>query len=161
MLLKYVEQSESLQGEMLTWFSWIILCMIPSHLYITLFLNICSICMLLRYYRLDGHEFEQALGVGDGQGGLVCCSPWGCQDSDTTERLNWTGGTIWGLPCGSVVKNPRAKARDVGSISGLGRSTREGNGNPLQYSCLENSMDKEPGGLQSMGLQKSGTRQSD
>ena len=44
--------------------------------------------------RLDGHEFEQALGVGDGQGSLVCCSPWGHKDSDTTERLNWTEGII-------------------------------------------------------------------
>ena len=35
-----------------------------------------------------GYEFEQALGVGDGQGGLECCSPWGCKESDTTERLN-------------------------------------------------------------------------
>ena len=47
-------------------------------------------------------------------------------------------------------------ARDPGLISGLGRSPGEGNGNPLQYSCLENSMD-EPGGLQSMGSQKSWT----
>ena len=35
--------------------------------------------------RLNGHEFEQALGVGDRQGNLVCCSPWGCKESDTTE----------------------------------------------------------------------------
>ena len=42
------------------------------------------------HYRLNGHEFEQALGVGDGQGSLACCSPWGCKESDTTERLNWT-----------------------------------------------------------------------
>ena len=40
------------------------------------------------YHQLNGHEFEQAPGVGDGQGGLVCCSPWGCKESDTTERLN-------------------------------------------------------------------------
>ena len=39
---------------------------------------------------LNGHEFEQAPGVGDGQGGLVCCSPWGCKQSEQTERLNWT-----------------------------------------------------------------------
>ena len=39
---------------------------------------------------LSGHEFEQALGVGDGQGSLTCCSPWGCKESDTTEQLNWT-----------------------------------------------------------------------
>ena len=36
----------------------------------------------------DGHEFEQALGEGEGQGGLVCCNPWCCKESDTTEQLN-------------------------------------------------------------------------
>ena len=41
------------------------------------------------HHRLDGHEFEQAPGVGDGQGSLACCSPWGRKESDTTERLNW------------------------------------------------------------------------
>ena len=40
------------------------------------------------HLRLDGHEFEQALGVGDGQGSLVCCSPLGHKESDMTERLN-------------------------------------------------------------------------
>ena len=39
-------------------------------------------------HRLDRHEFEQALGVGDGHGGLACCSPWGRKESDTTEQLN-------------------------------------------------------------------------
>ena len=39
-------------------------------------------------HRHDGHEFEQALAVGDGQGGPACCSPWGCKESDMTERLN-------------------------------------------------------------------------
>ena len=47
-----------------------------------------------------------------------------------------------GFPSGSVVKNLPANARDVGLISGLGRSPGEGNGNPLQYSCLENPMDR-------------------
>ena len=42
------------------------------------------------HHRLDGHEFEQAPGVGVGQGNLECCSPWGHKESDTTERLNWT-----------------------------------------------------------------------
>ena len=42
------------------------------------------------YHRLDGNEFEQALGVGDGQGSLVCCIPWGHKESDTIEQLNWT-----------------------------------------------------------------------
>ena len=40
------------------------------------------------YHRLNGHEFEQAPGVSDGQGSLACCSLWGCKESDTTERLN-------------------------------------------------------------------------
>ena len=40
--------------------------------------------------RLDGREFEWTPGVGDEQGGLVCCNSWGCKESDTTERLNWT-----------------------------------------------------------------------
>ena len=40
------------------------------------------------YHRFDGHEFEQAVGVGDGQGSLSCFSPWGHKESDTTERLN-------------------------------------------------------------------------
>ena len=42
------------------------------------------------HHRLDGHEFEQVPGVGDGQGGLACCSPWGHKESDTTEWLNQT-----------------------------------------------------------------------
>ena len=42
------------------------------------------------HHRLNGHEFKQALGVGDGQGSLACCSPWGHKESDTTEQqLNW------------------------------------------------------------------------
>ena len=40
------------------------------------------------HYRLDGHEFEEALGAGDRQGVLVCCSPWSCKESDMTEQLN-------------------------------------------------------------------------
>ena len=41
------------------------------------------------HHQLDGYEFEQTLGVGDGQGSLACCSPWGHKESDMTE-LNWT-----------------------------------------------------------------------
>ena len=44
--------------------------------------------MVGQHYQLNGQESEQAPGVGDGQGGLVCCSPWGRKESDTTERLN-------------------------------------------------------------------------
>ena len=42
------------------------------------------------HHRRDGDEFEKTLGVGDGQGGLACCSPWGHKESDMTERLNLT-----------------------------------------------------------------------
>ena len=50
---------------------------------------------------LNGHEFEQAMGVGEGQGGLACCSPWGRKESDTTERLTWTELNWCGLLHGS------------------------------------------------------------
>ena len=50
------------------------------------------------HHWLNGHEFEQALGVGDEQGSLVCCSPWGRQESDTTEWLNWTEACTVHLP---------------------------------------------------------------
>ena len=42
------------------------------------------------HHQLNGHGFGWTLGVGDGQGGLVCCGSWGHKESDTTERLNWT-----------------------------------------------------------------------
>ena len=43
------------------------------------------------HHRLDGQELEQAPGVGDGQGSLACCSPWGRKESDTTDES-------WGMP---------------------------------------------------------------
>ena len=59
-------------------------------------------CQRLRWlewhHQLDGHEFEQAPGVGDGQGSLACCSPWGHQGSDTTEQLNWTESLLIKYP---------------------------------------------------------------
>ena len=47
------------------------------------------------HHWLDGRESEWTLGVGDGQGGLACCDSWGCKESDTTERLNWTELNWW------------------------------------------------------------------
>ena len=44
--------------------------------------------MLCWHHQLNGHEFEQALGVGEGQGSLTCCSPWGHKESDMAEGLN-------------------------------------------------------------------------
>ena len=68
------------------------------------------------HHWLDGHEFEQALGVGDGQGSLVCCSPRGRKESDTTELIAWTELnwgppqriyiTIWSLSCSRGTKAP-------------------------------------------------------
>ena len=42
------------------------------------------------HHHLDGHEFEEALGIGDGQGGLACCDSWGRKESDTTEQPELT-----------------------------------------------------------------------
>ena len=42
------------------------------------------------HHRLDAHEFGYTLGVGDGQEAWVCCDSWGCKESDTSERPNWT-----------------------------------------------------------------------
>ena len=58
------------------------------------------------------------------------------------------------FPGGSVVKNPPANAEDWDLITGLRRSPGEGNGNPLKYSCLGDSMDRGDWGLQSTGLQR-------
>ena len=58
--------------------------------------------MVWWHHQLNGHEFEQALGVGDGQGSLVCCSPWGRKELDTTERLEFNWIFPWYLD-GNVV----------------------------------------------------------
>ena len=56
------------------------------------------------HHQLNGHEFEQSLGVGDGQWSLVCCSPWGCKELGTTEWLN----------CGSAGKESACNVADLG-----------------------------------------------
>ena len=63
------------------------------------------------HHWLDGHEFEQAPGFGDGQGRLVCCSSWHCKESDRTEWLNWTEFR------GSI-KDRRIKDSPVGDSQG-------------------------------------------
>ena len=71
------------------------------------------------------------------------------------KRRNLVASISWeGFPDGSAVKNPPANAGDAGLIPGSGRSLGGWHGNPLQYSCLENSWTEEPGGLQFIGLQK-------
>ena len=125
------------------------------------------------HHQLNGHEFEQAPGVGDGQGGLACCSPRGCKESDTTERMNtattwsvmsdflrpcglqptrllcpWDSpgkDTGWsGLPFPSSEDPPDPGIKPLALVDDLftaSLSFGEGNGTPLQYSCLENPMD--------------------
>ena len=56
--------------------------------------------MVRWHHQLNGHEFAQTPGVGDEQGSLACCSPWGRKELDMTEPLNWTGLSIlWHCPC--------------------------------------------------------------
>ena len=99
------------------------------------------------HHLLNGHMFEPGPCFCDGQRSLACCNSWGRKESNMTERLNWTGLNIlnMGFPGGSVVKNLPAKAGDavdMGSIPGSGRAPEEGHGNPLQYSWVENPMDR-------------------
>ena len=68
---------------------------------------------------------------------------------------------LWGFPGGIEVKAPASNARDLGSIPGSGISPGEGNGNQLQYSCLENPMDGEAWQATVHGVAKSRTRLSD
>ena len=64
--------------------------------------------------------------------------------------------SVMGFPCGSSGKESLPSARDQGSIPGLGRSPAEGNGNPLQYSCLGNPMDRSLLGYSPWGRQRFG-----
>ena len=70
-------------------------------------------------------------GEFPGQGSLVGYGPWARKESDMTEHT------------ALEVKNPPANAGDADSVPGSGRSPREGNGKPLQYSCLGNPMDRK------------------
>ena len=102
-------------------------------------------------------EFEQALGDGEGQGNLVCCSPWGSKELDTTEQLNNNNTILFYIIDFIYLKKREPQsywtslvAQMVMNLSvmqclitGSGRSLGEGTGYPLQYFCLEDSMDRE------------------
>ena len=83
--------------------------------------------------------------------------PWGHKELDMTEQITLKNS----FPGSSVVKNPLANAGDTGSIPGPGRSPGEGNGNPLQYSCLGNPMDRGAWWAIVCGVTKSWTQLSD
>ena len=88
---------------------------------------------------------------------------WGSQAEWKWAILNQHPPTHLGFPGGVVVKNSPAYPRDtrvVGSIPGSGRSPGEGNGNPLQYSCLENPMDRGAWRATDHGVAKSWTRRT-
>ena len=76
------------------------------------------------------------------------------------QQRGWQGSFL-GFPGGSEVKASASNAGDLGSVLGLGKSPGEGNGNPLQYSCLENSVDREAWWATVHGVTKSWTRLSD
>ena len=94
------------------------------------------------HHWLNGHEFEKTQGDGKQQGSLACCSSWGCKESDTVKWLNNNKAILAEFPRWLSSKESTCNAGDMGLISGLGRSPGEGNGNPLQYSCLGNPMDR-------------------
>ena len=94
-------------------------------------------------------------GTGE-PGGLLSM---GSQSRTRLKRL--TSSSSKGFPGGSEVKAAASNVRDPGSIPGSGRSPGEGNGNPLQYSCLENPMDGEAWWATVHGVAKSRTQLSD
>ena len=108
----------------------------------------------------DGHEPGQTPGDSKGQGGLVCCSPWGHRESDTTERLSSNNRISFRLPGWLDSKESACQCRRH-RRSGSGRSPGEGNANPLQYSCLENPMDRRALLAIVHGIAKNWTQLSD
>ena len=74
------------------------------------------------HHRLDGHEFEQAPGVGDGQGGLACCSPWGHKEMGKTDWLHWSELIVdqhWSEVSRPVVDGPRLRCPFVVLVESL------------------------------------------
>ena len=77
------------------------------------------------HHQLDGYESEQTPGYSEGQGSLVCYSPWGCKESDMTWLLKNNNKPKCGVfPSGLVVRNLPVNAGNKGSIPGPGRSHR-------------------------------------
>ena len=71
------------------------------------------------HHRLDGHESQWTLGVGDGQGGLACCDSWGHKESDMTERLIWLIWSDFQLRCNFWKQNYTEPEKKMNSIYGI------------------------------------------
>ena len=108
---------------------------------------------MLSSHREIGIEGTATLEPGE-KVGLLEEGTWGGRSQLTeADNLSITLGDR-GFPAGSDGKASACNMGDPGSIPGSGRSSGEGNGNPLQYPCLEDPMDRETGMLQSMGSQR-------
>ena len=104
------------------------------------------------HHWLNGHEFEQAPGVGDGQGSLQCCISWGRKESDMCDWTGLGGSVVKNLP---AMQEPQGEA---GSIPGSERSPEVRHGYPRQFSCLENPMDRRAWLATVHGVAKSWTQ---
>ena len=138
----------------------------PCNLLI-LFLVVFNLLFPFTYFESENHSV-----MSDSSRPHGIHSPWNSPGQNTgvgslsllqgiflTQELNW--GLLHCFPGGSEGKTSSCNAGDPGSIPGLERSPGERNGNPLQYSCLENPWMEEPGRLQSMWSQRVGHRLSD
>ena len=111
------------------------------------------------HHQLNGHEFEQALGVADGQGSLVCCSPWGHKE---TRLSDWTELNVEkrASPAALVVKDLPANAGDIKmpvQSLGWGDPREEGRATHSSLLAWRIPWTEKPGGPWSMGSQKSWT----
>ena len=113
-----------------------------------------DVCIWVNYYkngeyvlRIWGSIMNKRTSRISGYSLAFCLCVWGAENmsifGSNTHRMIWSGlGSVLGFPCGSDGKESACNTGDLGSISGSGRSPGERNGNPLQYSCLENLMDR-------------------
>ena len=104
------------------------------------------------HHQLDGHESEWTLGVGDGRGGVACCSSWGHKESDTTGRLNWTelNWSDWASLVAYMVNNLPAMHRPGFDPPKKGMATHS------SIFAWKIPWTGEPGRLQSMGSERVG-----
>ena len=107
------------------------------------------------HHWLNAHEFQHALGVGDGQGRLACCSPWGRKELDTTEQLKWT--ELIQLCSLSASKNcPVSKKLSISRLDGIIDSM------DMRLSKLQEMVkDREAGHAVVLGVTKSWTGLTD